>query len=69
VKLHNVASATAGAAVALTIGIPPNGKAECYIGQGIAFATAISRSIVTGAADADATAVGLNDVVGDIFFA
>lgn len=69
VKLHNVASATAGAAVAMTIGLPPNGKAECHIGQGIAFATAISRSIVTGAADNDTTAVTANDVVGDIFFA
>jgi hypothetical protein len=69
VKLHNVASATAGAAVALTIGVPPNGKAECSIPMGIGFGTAISRSIVTGAADADATAVGLNEVVGDIFFA
>jgi hypothetical protein len=69
VKLHNVASATAGAAVAMTIGLPPNGKAECHIGQGIAFATAISRSIVTGAADSDATATTLNAVVGDIFFA
>lgn len=69
VKLHNVASATAGAAVATTIGIPPNGKAECFIGQGIGFATAISRSIVTGVADNDTTAVTANDVVGDIFFA
>jgi hypothetical protein len=69
VKLHNIASATAGAAVAMTIGLPPNGKAECYMGQGIGFATAISRSIVTGAADADATATGVADVVGDIFFA
>jgi hypothetical protein len=69
VKLHNVASATAGAAVAMTIGLPPNGKAECYMGQGIGFATAISRSIVTGSADTDATAVAVGDVVGDIFFA
>jgi hypothetical protein len=69
VKLHNVASATAGAAVAMTIGLPPNGKAECYNGQGIGFATAISRSIVTGAADADTTVTGVADVVGDIFFA
>ena len=69
VKLHNVASATAGAAVAQTIGIPPNGKVNCDLGQGIGFATAISRSIVTGAADADATATGAADVVGDIFFA
>jgi hypothetical protein len=69
VKLHNVASATAGAAVAMTIGIPPNGKAECHIAQGIGFATAISRSIVTGPADNDTTATTLNAVVGDIFFA
>ena len=69
VKLHNIASATAGAAVVRTIGIPPNGKAECGIPVGLAFTTAISRSIVTGAADADATAVTLNAVVGDIFFA
>lgn len=69
VKFHNVASATAGAAVAMTVGIPPNGKAECHIPMGIGFATAISRSIVTGAADADATATGVADVVGDIFFA
>ncbi len=68
-KLHNVASATAGAAVAMTIGIPPNGKTEQHIAQGIGFATAISRSIVTGAADADTTATTLNAVVGDIFFA
>ena len=69
VKLHNVASATAGAAVAMTVGIPPNGKAECHIPMGIGFGTAISRSIVTGAADTDATAVTANAVVGDIFFA
>ena len=69
VKLHNVASATAGAAVAQTIGIPPNDKAVCSFPLGIAFATAISRSIVTGSADNDATAVTAGDVVGDIFFA
>lgn len=69
VKFHNVASATAGAAVAMTVGIPPNGKAECNIPHGIGFATAISRSIVTGAADTDATATTLNAVVGDVFFA
>lgn len=69
VKLHNVASATAGAAVAQTIGIPPNGTVTAELAAGIGFATAISRSIVTGAADADATATGVADVVGDIFFA
>lgn len=69
VKLHNVASATAGAAVAMTIGIPPNATVSHEVPAGIGFATAISRSIVTGAADADATATGAADVVGDIFFA
>jgi hypothetical protein len=69
VKLHNVASATAGAAVAQTIGIPPNDKAVCSMAHGIGFTTAISRSIVTGAADADTTVTGVADVVGDIFFA
>jgi hypothetical protein len=69
VKLHNIASATAGAGVVQTIGIPPNDKAVCSFPHGIGFATAISRSIVTGAADADTTATGAADVVGDIFFA
>jgi hypothetical protein len=69
VKLHNVASATAGAAVAQTIGIPPNDKAVCSFPVGIAFATAISRSVVTGSADTDATATAAGDVVGDIYFA
>jgi hypothetical protein len=55
--------------VAQTIGIPPNGKVNCDLGQGIGCATAISRSIVTGAADADTTVTGVADVVGDIFFA
>jgi hypothetical protein len=69
VKLHNVASATAGSGVTQTIGIPPNATVEATFPFGIAFATAISRSVVTGAADADATATGVADVVGDIFFA
>ena len=69
VKLHNVASATAGAGVVKTIGIPPNGLAQSNIPVGLGFATAISRSIVTGAADADATVTAANDVVGDIYFA
>ncbi len=69
VKLHNVASATAGSGVVQTIGIPPNDKAVCSFPHGIAFSTAISRSVVTGAADTDATATAANDVVGDIFFA
>lgn len=69
-KLHNTAGApTAGAGVVQTIGIPPNGLAQCSIPQGLGFATGIARTCVTGAADTDATATGANDVVGDIFFA
>lgn len=70
VKFHNQTTApTAGSGVVMTVGIPPNGKAECAIPQGIGFGTGIGRTIVTGAADADATAVAANAVVGDVFFA
>lgn len=70
VKLHNSnTTPTAGAGVVMTIGIPPNGLAQMNLPQGIGFATGIGLTCVTGAADADATAVGANDVVGDIFYA
>jgi hypothetical protein len=70
VKLHNLATApTAGAAVARTIAIPPNGLAEWFSEGGITFATGIGYTIVTGAADADATAVTANDVVGELIWA
>lgn len=70
VKLHNQATTpTAGSGVVRTIAIPPNGVSNFTLEGGIAFATGIALTIVTGAADADATAVGLNDVVGDLFFA
>lgn len=70
VKLHNQTTApTAGSGVVLTIGIPPNSTVDHAIPQGIAFATGIGRTTVTGAADADATAVAANDIVGDIYYA
>jgi hypothetical protein len=70
VKLHNQATApTAGSGVVQTIAIPPNGRAELHITGGVGFATGIGLTTVTGAADSDATAVGLNDIVGDLFFA
>lgn len=70
VKLHNIATApTAGSGVVMTIGIPPNGLAQMNLPHGIGFATGIGLTCVTGAADADATAVAANDVVGDIFYA
>lgn len=69
-KLHNTAGTpTAGAAVVGAIGIPPNGKSELQLDGGISFTTGIGLSIVTGAADADATAVTANAVVGDLYYA
>lgn len=70
VKLHNQATApTAGTGVVRTIAIPPGGISNFTLEGGIAFSTGIGLTIVTGAADADATAVGANEVVGDLFFA
>lgn len=70
VKLHNQAtSPTAGSGVVQTIGIPPNGKAQLSYTGGIAFSTGIGMTITGAAADADATAVAANDVVGDIIYA
>lgn len=70
VKLHNQAtSPTAGAGVVRTIGVPPNGSREAAFEGGIAFTTGIGMTIVTGSADADATATTAGAVVGDLFFA
>lgn len=70
VKLHNSATApTAGAGVVRTIGIPPNGVASFFSEGGITFATGIGLTMVTGAADTDATAVTANDIVGELFYA
>ena len=70
VKLHNLATApTAGASVARTIAIPPNGVSNFFSEGGITFATGIGITTVTGAADTDATAVGLNDIVGELLWA
>jgi hypothetical protein len=49
--------------------VPPNGVARHSLEGGIAFTTGIALTIVTGVADADATAVGANEVAGDIFWA
>lgn len=70
VKFHNqTTTPTAGSGVVRTIAIPPNGRAEGSFPGGIAFTTGIGMSTVTGAADSDTTAVNLNDIVGDIFYA
>ena len=70
VKLHNqTTTPTAGTGVVRTIAIPPNGLAQMKLEGGIAFATGIGLTTVTGSADADTAAVGVGDIVGDIFFA
>ncbi len=70
VKLHNqTTTPTAGTGVVRTIAIPPNTVSNIHLDGGIAFTTGIGLTIVTGSADADATAVGVGDVVGDLFFA
>ena len=70
VKLHNqITTPTAGTGVVRTIAIPPNGLAQMKLEGGITFATGIGLTTVTGSADADTAAVGVGDIVGDIFFA
>jgi hypothetical protein len=70
VKLHNqTAIPTAGTGVVQTIGVPPGGVAQQSLDGGIAFSTGIALTIVAGIADADATAIGANEVAGDIFWA
>ena len=71
VKLHNTAGTpTAGASVVMTIAIPPSGVNNMPVGAGsIGFATGIGYTIVTGSADADATATTAGAVVGDLFYA
>jgi hypothetical protein len=70
VKFHNqTTSPTAGSGVVRSVGIPAGGTVAWSLEGGVAFATGIALTTVTGAADADNTAVALNDIVGDIFFA
>lgn len=70
VKLHNqTTTPTAGSGVVRTIGIPPNGVSNLTLEGGIAFTTGIGLTTVTGSADADTAAVGVGDIVGDLFFA
>lgn len=70
-KFHNTAGTpTAGSGVAMTIGVPANGGRVdlTYPAGGVVFSTGIAFTAVTGAADADTTGVGSNDLVGDILY-
>jgi hypothetical protein len=70
VKFHNqTTTPTAGSGVVRSVGIPAGGTIAFSLEGGIAFSTGIALTTVTGAADADTTAVAANDIVGDIFFA
>jgi len=70
VKFHNqTTTPTAGSGVVRSFGIPAGGTLAFSLEGGIAFSTGIALTTVTGAADADATAVAANDIVGDVFFA
>jgi hypothetical protein len=69
VKLHNTAGTpTAGSGVVLTIAVPPSGGNNWSSETGIAFATGIAFTTVTGTADSDSTGAGANDLTIDIFY-
>ena len=69
VKFHNqTTTPTAGTGVVRSFGIPAGGTITFSLEGGIAFSTGIAFTTVTGAADADTTAVAANDIVGDIFW-
>jgi hypothetical protein len=69
VKFHNqTTTPTAGTGVVRSFGIPAGGTITFSLEGGIAFSAGIALTTVTGAADADTTAVAASDIVGDIFF-
>ena len=71
VRLHNKASApTVGTdSPTLIIPIPPNGTNIQADNIGVYYSTGIAFSITGAAADLDATAVALNDVIGELRYA
>lgn len=70
VAFHNTAGTpTAGASVVFSLVVPPTSGANVFSEVGIAFATGIAVTMVTGLADSDATAVAANDLVCNIFYA
>jgi hypothetical protein len=70
VKLHNQTTLpTAGTGVVRTIALAPNSVSNIHLDGGIAFTTGIGLTTVTGLADADNVAVGVGDIVGDLYFA
>jgi hypothetical protein len=70
-KLYNSTTATAGTAgVAIPIAIPPNGTNRHFSEGGLAgFATGLTLTTVTGAADSSNTAAADGAIVGMVLFA
>lgn len=70
IKFYNLAVApTVGTSTVLSIvGIPPGGRASLNSPQGLYCSVGIAYSIVAGAADNDATAVGATEIVGSITY-
>lgn len=70
VKLHNLATLpVAGVAVSRTIAVPPNGISSFFSEGGITFTAGIGITIVSGALDADNTAVTAASVIGELVWA
>lgn len=69
VAFHNTAGTpTAGASVFFSLVIPAGGGANAFGEGGIPFSTGIGITTVTGVADSDATAVGANDLVINLWY-
>jgi hypothetical protein len=67
---HNLATVpTAGAALYFAMIIPPGSGANAFIPHGIPFATGIAITTVTGAADTNTTAVSLDDMNINLWYA
>jgi hypothetical protein len=69
VAFHNTAGTpTAGSAVYLSIVIPGLAAANVSFPDGIDFSTGIAITTVTGLPNSDASIVGLNDLIINIFY-
>lgn len=70
VAFHNASTTpTAGASIFFTLVIPPSSGANVFSETGIAFSTGIAITTVTDLTDAGNTAVALNDLIINIFYA
>lgn len=70
VKFYDSASApTAGSGTPVwVVGLPPGGGSNLILPTGIVCTSGIGYTIVAGAADSDATAIAISEVVGGIFY-